>query len=62
MLEFVYQNVYYPEEAKEGMAGLSVMAERDGSLFKDASYRDPGYGIGRDVLPIARLVRKSGRC
>jgi TonB family protein len=53
MLKFIYENIRYPEEAKEqGIQGTVVVrfiVEKDGSLSDIAVVRDIGAGCGEEV-------------
>jgi protein TonB len=60
LMMFVYGNVRYPEEAEaygtEGMAVISFVIEKDGSVSNPSITRDPGDGIGEEGLRIVNLM------
>ncbi|WP_116106391.1 energy transducer TonB [Lewinella sp. IMCC34191] len=64
MLTYVYHNVKYPAEAREaeaeGMAVVSFVVEKDGTISQASIYRDPGYGMGAEVLRIVKGMNASG--
>ena len=62
MLAFVYDNVKYPgvaREAKvEGMAVVSFVVERDGTLSNINVVRDPGENTGAEAYHIVRRMQE----
>lgn len=59
MLEYVYNNIKYPKEAREkgidGMSVIRMVIEKDGSVSNVSTLRDPGAGTGAEA---ARIVRE----
>ena len=64
MLEYVYENIKYPTEAQkaeeEGMAVVSFVVEKDGTISRPEIYRNPGYGMGEEVLRIISAMNEKG--
>lgn len=64
MLEFIYGNIKYPAEAKEngveGMAVVSFVVEKDGSISGAKAVRDPGAGTGAEAVRVVRLMQERG--
>lgn len=60
MLVFIYRNHRYPAKALrdsvEGMAVVSFVVEKDGSVTETRTVRDPGSGIGEEALRIVNLM------
>lgn len=56
MLEFIYQNIRYPEEARmngiEGTVVLKFVVEKDGSVSNAAVVKEIGGGCGNEALRI----------
>ncbi len=56
LLEFVYGNIEYPEEAQragvEGLVVVSFVVEKDGSLSDIKVERDIGSGCGEAVVKV----------
>ncbi len=61
MLEYIYDNIEYPEEAREkevqGMAVVSFVVEKDGRLTQTKIMRDPGAGTGVEVLRVVNNIQ-----
>ena len=61
MLEFIYQNVKYPETArKEGIEGTIVirfLVEKDGTINDAEIVRNVGGGTGEEALRVVNLMR-----
>ena len=64
MLDYVYSNIEYPEaaveEKVEGMAVISFIVERDGSLSSAKIYRNPGAGLGEEALRVVNKMNEDG--
>ena len=64
MLDFIYANVKYPAEAREngveGMAVVSFVVEKDGSVSGAKAVRDPGAGTGAEAVRVVRLMQERG--
>lgn len=64
MLQYVYDNVKYPTEAHkqevEGMAVVAFIVELDGTISNASIFRDPGYGMGQEVLRIVNTMNDDG--
>ncbi len=62
MLEFIYQNVKYPEAArKEGIEGVVVirfLVEKDGTISDAEILRNVGGGTGEEALRVVNLMRE----
>lgn len=62
MLEFVYQNIKYPKEAREkgieGMAVVSFIVGKDGVIREPKIVRGIGGGCDEEVLRMANLMPK----
>lgn len=62
MMEFIYQNLKYPKEARdasvEGVVVVSFVVEKDGSLSNFKLLRDIGAGCGEEVLRVVRLMNE----
>ncbi len=60
MLEFIYAQLTYPKKARrreiQGMAVVSFVVERDGSLTSAEVLRDPGGGTGDEALRVVQLM------
>ena len=60
MLDYIYANIKYPEEAKdggvEGMAVVSFIVEKDGRVSNVIVARDPGAGTGAEVVRVVRGI------
>ena len=60
MLEFIYNNVKYPETArKEGTEGVAVIrfvVEKDGAISGAEILRNPGDGTGEEALKVVNLM------
>ncbi len=55
-LEYVYSRLQYPKRARklgrEGMVVVSYVVERNGTLSSFQIIRDPGYGMGQEVVQV----------
>lgn len=64
MLQYVYDNVKYPVEAQkqevEGMAVVTFIVELDGTISNPSIDRNPGYGMGEEVLRIVNTMNDNG--
>ncbi len=64
MLEFIYNNVKYPETArKEGIEGVAVIRfviEKDGAISGAEVLRNPGGGTGEEALKVVNLMAEKG--
>ncbi len=64
LLEFIYQEVKYPEEAKEnkvsGMTIVSFIVEKDGSVSNVDIVRDIGAGCGAEAARVVELMNERG--
>jgi protein TonB len=60
LLEFIYQNIRYPEAARnigiEGMVFVRFVVEKDGSISKAEVLRDPGGGLGTEALRVVQMM------
>ena len=59
MLDFIYTNLVYPEEAMkngvEGMLIVKFIVERDGQITNATVIRDIGAGLGDEAI---RVINK----
>ncbi|WP_420458482.1 energy transducer TonB [Neolewinella sp.] len=64
MLEFVYSNIGYPAKAVkrgvEGMAVVTFVIERDGTVSNIKILRDPGAGTGKELERIVNAMNDNG--
>lgn len=64
MLEYVYQNVKYPKEAREngveGTVVVSFIIEKDGSISNPKAVRDIGAGAGEEAIRVINLMKEQG--
>ncbi|MGB3800389.1 MAG: energy transducer TonB [Lewinella sp.] len=64
MVTYVYEKLEYPEEAevagKEGMAVVSFVVEKDGTVNQASIYREPGYGMGEEALRVVESMNEGG--
>ena len=64
MLEYVYSRIQYPGKARrngvEGMAVVTFIIERDGTVSNVQVLRDPGAGIGQEVKRIVETMNDNG--
>ncbi len=64
LLEFMYDNIRYPQEAREqnleGQVVVSFVVEKDGSLSNFAVLKDIGGGAGLEVLRVAGAINSAG--
>lgn len=60
MQEFIGTNLTYPRYAKEnGMEGrvvVTFVVETDGSISDIKLVKDPGYGMGDEVVRVIKLM------
>ena len=60
MLEYIYSNIRYPDEAREngveGMAVVSFVVEKDGRVNEVRIVRDPGAGTGREAAKVVKMM------
>ena len=60
MLEFIYANIKYPKEAREGniqgMVVIKFIVEKDGSISNVKLLRDIGGGCGEEALRVANAM------
>lgn len=64
MLDFIYSNVHYPSIAREngveGIAVISFVVEKDGSVTAPRIVRDIGAQCGQEALRIVQLMADQG--
>jgi len=64
MLEFVYEKVLYPTEARaaglEGTVVITFIVEADGSISKAEITRDIGKGCGIEARRVVNLMKEEG--
>jgi protein TonB len=64
MLEFIYGNIKYPaiarENGVEGMAVVSFVIEKDGSVTDAKVVRNPGAKTGEEALRVVQLMNAKG--
>ncbi len=64
MLEYIYQNVKYPEEAQkkkiEGTAVVQFIVEKDGSVSSVMILRNPGGGTGQEAKSLIERMNDNG--
>jgi protein TonB len=64
MLEFIYGNIKYPaiarENGVEGMAVVSFVIEKDGTVTDAKIVRDPGAKTGDEALRVVQLMNSKG--
>lgn len=64
MLEFIYNNLRYPAEAKankaEGTAVITFAVEKDGSMKDIRIARDLTFGCGEEALRVVNLMASQG--
>lgn len=62
LLEFIYQNIKYPEEAKkngdEGVVVVQFVVNKEGVLENAKLVRNPSESLGREVLRIVFLMNQ----
>ena len=60
LLTFIYENIQYPPRARdvgiEGMAVISFVVEKDGTITEARIVRDPGGGTGAEALRVVELM------
>lgn len=64
LMNFIYGNLRYPVEAEwdevEGMAVVSFVIEKDGSVSYPRIARNPGSGTGEEALRVVNLMNERG--
>ncbi len=64
MLEFVYQNISYPDEARtagvEGTVVIRFVIEEDGSISEAKIVKEIGSGCGAEALRVVELMNEQG--
>ena len=64
MLEFIYGNIKYPaiarENGVEGMAVVSFVVEKDGTVKDARVVRNPGAKTGEEALRVVELMNTKG--
>ncbi len=64
MLEFVYENTQYPENArtqrKEGTVVVTFVVEKDGTMTDPRIARDPGYDMSEEALRVIKQMQAKG--
>ena len=64
MLEFIYQNIRYPAQAREhaieGTVVVNFVVDHTGNITDAKVVRDIGGGAGQEALRIVRLMQESG--
>ncbi len=64
LLEFIYGNIKYPaiarENGVEGMAVVSFVVEKDGSVTDAKVVRNPGAKTGEEALRVVELMNQQG--
>ena len=64
MLEYIYGNVEYPQEAQEakveGMTVIQFIVEKDGTLSNAHILRNPGAGTGEEALRVVNKMNADG--
>ena len=60
MLEFIFKNIKYPtiarENGVEGPAVIFFIIEKDGSISNIEMARNPGAGVGEEVIRVINLM------
>lgn len=61
MMEFIYDNLVYPEEAKaagvEGMTVVQFVVAEDGKISDTKVVRDIGYGCGAEAVKVVQKMK-----
>ncbi|MEM6396989.1 MAG: TonB family protein [Bacteroidota bacterium] len=64
LLRYIASNVKYPKEARdagaEGMAVVSFVIEKDGSMSNFNIVRDPGVGMGQEAKRVMEQMQADG--
>ncbi|MBC6996444.1 TonB family protein [Neolewinella lacunae] len=64
MLEFIYGNIKYPaiarENGVEGMAVVSFVVEKDGTVTDAKVVRNPGAKTGEEALRVVEMMNEKG--
>ncbi len=64
MLEYIYGNIQYPEEArKAGIKGtciVSFIISKNGLVRNTKILRDPGGGLGEEVVRVVNSMNENG--
>ncbi|MFT5165797.1 MAG: TonB family protein [Saprospiraceae bacterium] len=62
MLQFIYQNIKYPEvdrqKGNEGTVVITFVVEKDGSISNEKILRDPGDQLGEEALRVVSLMNQ----
>lgn len=62
LMEFIFSNVKYPEEAHrkgvEGMVVAKFVVDKDGNVIDPAIVKEPGEGLGEEVLRVINLMNE----
>ena len=62
MLQFLYQNLKYPPEARdngiEGIVVIRYIIDKDGTILEPEVIRDIGGGTGQEGLRVVKLMPK----
>ncbi len=62
MLKWIYARIKYPAQARElgvdGLAVISFVVEKDGSVNDFKIVKDPGAGLGEEAMRIVKLMSK----
>lgn len=63
MLEYIYANIQYPEQAKkegkEGTCIVSFIVSKSGRIKNAKVLRDPGAGLGEEALRIVNSMNEN---
>lgn len=61
MLEYIYTNLEYPEDARKNMASgtavVQFVIQKDGKVADATVVRDPGYGMGQAALNVVNSMK-----
>lgn len=61
MMEFIYDNLVYPEEAKaagvEGMTVVQFMVAEDGKIYDTRVVKDIGFGCGAEAVKVIQKMK-----
>jgi protein TonB len=64
MLEYIYSNIQYPQEARktgvEGICIVNFIVSKNGSIKNAKVLRDPGGGIGSEALRVVNSMNENG--
>jgi TonB family protein len=62
MLQFIYQNIRYPEgdrlKGNEGTVVVTFVVEKDGTISNEKILRDPGDKLGEEALRVVSLMNQ----